>query len=85
MLEVVGGRAGSDMKLQPRRPRTRRMSGRRITWMRVTDPTFREEIPLDSSVPPIIAREHQIFYNRLELLGNISHSRSRCMSIPECI
>lgn len=74
MLDVIGEGAGSGMKMQPRRPHTRRMSGRRNTWMRVTEPTFREEFPLDSRVHPIIAREHQIFYNRLELLGNISHS-----------
>lgn len=82
MLDVIAGRASGGLKKQPRKPRSRRMSGRRSTWMRVRDPTFREEMYLDPDVDPAIAREHQIFYYRLELIGNlsISHIRDKCSS-----
>jgi hypothetical protein len=74
LLDVVACRASGGKKLQPRKPKTRRMSGRRNTWMRAINPTFREEIHLDPDVNPIIAREHQIFNYRLELLGNYFRS-----------
>lgn len=47
------------------------MSGRRLTWMREVNPKSREEVPLELDVDPAIAREHQIFSYRVELLGRL--------------
>lgn len=71
LLDVIAGRANGGKKLHPRNQRRRRMSGRRNTWMRAIDPTFRETIHLDPDVKPVIALEHQIFCYRLELLGKL--------------
>jgi len=69
LIDVIAGRTNIDKKLQPRKQKTRRMSGCHSTWMRVVNPTFREIIHLDSDVKPIFSREHQIFCYRLQLLG----------------
>lgn len=69
LLDVIAGRGSGDNELEPRRQKIRRMSGRRNTWMRAIDPTFREIVEVDSNVKPVIALEHKIFCYRLELLG----------------
>jgi len=75
LIDVIAGRSNGDKKLQPWRQKTRRMSGRRNTWMRAIDPTFREIIHLDPNVKPVFSREHQIFCYRLELLGKLQTNK----------
>ncbi|XP_073391205.1 uncharacterized protein [Physcomitrium patens] len=78
LLDVIAGRDGWGTKTHPRKPVTRRMSGRRLTWMREVNPKSREEVPLELDVDPAIAREHQIFSYRVELLA-----RTACKYLAE--
>ncbi|KAH8962188.1 hypothetical protein BDL97_05G088400 [Sphagnum fallax] len=72
-LAVFTGKGGiGDKKVAKKKNPSRRLSGRRTTWLTVNTPTSREEVQLDPAAHPVIAREHQILYYRLELIGRLA-------------
>lgn len=86
-LAVFTGKGGiGDKKVAKKKNLSRRLSGRRTTWLTVNTPTSREEVQLDPAAHPVIAREHQILYYRLELIGDsllvyLSPFLSLCLSV----
>jgi hypothetical protein len=86
-LAVFTGKGGlGDKKVAKKKNLSQRLSGRRTTWLTVNTPTSREEVQLDPAAHPVIAREHQILYYRLELIGDsllvyLSPSLSLCCSL----
>lgn len=71
LLAVFTGKGGiGDKKVAKKKNLSQRPSGRRTTWLTLNTPTSREEVQLDPAAHPVIAREHQILYYRLELIGD---------------